>query len=162
MVYVYPAKWNNFRGGFSAVRDNRSEGIYKSIIAATYEDLQKWTNFFNGMSLNPLHVSYHWMLTFLNDFYQKYQSGYISHIKWQVQSQTVEDSAQSFGQALAAMGGKDPHITSQSKLYSRIQFQFCCYSKQDLPPIQVKPTPIKFLRRIAIIYEASSDSLLQA
>ena len=67
-------------------------------------------------------------------FARQYQTGSLTPSGRQVQSYMIEDAVQSIGQALAAMGDLDPHLTSQGELYIRLRFQYQCYSKQDPPP----------------------------
>ena len=60
------------------------------------------------------------------------------------------------------MGPPDSRLTSQGELDIRPQFLYRCYSKQDLPPNQVKPTPLQVLRHLSSISMALCDPLLMA
>ena len=43
----------------------------------------------------------------------------------------VEYAVRSIGHELAALGTRDPRITSQGELDICLRFQYHCYSKQD-------------------------------
>ena len=58
---------------------------------------------------------------------------------------------------LAAMGALYPQLKSQGELDIRLWFQYRCYSKQDPPLNQVKPTPLQVLSHISSIPTVSGD-----
>ena len=88
------------------------------------------------MALNPLLVSYKDPVPILNTFTQDYRIGDISPTSGPVQSNTAEDTVQSIVQALVALGLANPSYGKDGKIDIHLQFQLCCYAKQDPPSPQ--------------------------
>ena len=100
------------------------------------------------------------MLPILNTFARHYRKGGLVLSGRQVQSCMVEEYVWSIGQALAAIGALEPHLTSQEDLYIHLRFQYKCYSKQEPPPNRVNPTTLQFLRQISNISMTLGETLL--
>ena len=52
-------------------------------------------------------------------------------------------------------------MKSTGKIDGRLQLQFRCYYRQDLPPYWVKPIPVQVLLRLACVAAASNDQEVQ-
>ena len=121
----------------------------------------KWAYFCARVALEPLLVSYKYPIHTLNAFARDYRTGNITPNSRAVRSITVEDAVQSIGQAIAVLGAKDPQMKSTGKIDGRLQLQFRCYYRQDLPPYWVKPIPVQVLLRLACVAAASNDQEVQ-
>ena len=110
----------------------------------------------------PLLIAYKDPVPILNAFARDYRTGNIAPNSCAVQSRTVEGSVWLIGQAITALGGKYPRMTSTEKINGGLQLQFRFYSRQDPPPSQVKKIPVQVLRRLALVASASNDQELQA
>ena len=161
MADVEPSKRTCFYGSFRTVAEEISEVLSTSRYVAANGNWSKWGVFCIDVAYDPLLVSYRDLVPILNAFARQYRKGDIAPRSRQVRSHTVEESVRSIGQALAALGTRDPRLTIQGELYIRLRFQYCCYINQYPPPSQVNLIPLQVFPNISIIDSASGGPILQ-
>ena len=162
MVTVDTATKTRFWDSFRASSDDIQEGLAVGRATAADGHWTKWAYFCARVSLYPLLVFYKDPSSIHNAFARDYRTGDISPNSRAVRSRTVEDAVQSIGRAITVLVAKDPRMTSTGKINGKLQLQFHCYSRQNLPPSWVKPIPVQVLRRLDCMAAASNDQELQA
>ena len=110
---MVPAKRTCFRNIFRAAADGVDEVLYTSRSTTASAHWEKWAPFGRYVALNPQLVLYRYLVPVLNTFARQYRDGSISPVRCKLQSFTVEDSVCSIGQALAALGTRDPRLRIQ-------------------------------------------------
>ena len=137
--------------------DAITEGHSASRVASANTHWSIWSAFCANVSPDPQILSCKDRTPILSTFAAEYHCGNISDSGKNVGYCMVKDSVCSIGQALAAMGVKDPRQNSEGVLEIRLKYQYMAYSKQDPPPNHVKPVPFQILRHIASIASASAN-----
>ena len=101
-----PIKNTRFRDSFRAVADDIAKGLSNSRTASADGNWDKLTEFCGDVDLKPLLIWCRYHGPILNYFTQKYIKGAITPRRCRVQYCTVEDSMQSIGQTIAALGSR--------------------------------------------------------
>ena len=137
--------------------DDIVEGLSTGRACADDGHWTKWANFCSRVALDPLLIGYKYPAPIHNIFTRDYRTGDIAQTISPARSRTAEDAVRSIGQALAALGLADPRYGKDGKINIRLRFQLRCYTKQDPAPNRVKPVPIIFLRKVAVVALATND-----
>ena len=145
MATVGTATQNSLWDSFSVSKEDIQEGLSVGRATAADGHWTKCAHFCARVALDPLPVAYKDHVPILKAFDKDYRTGNISPNIRAVKSRAVEDVVRSIGQAIAALGAKDPRIMSKGKIYGRLKLQFRCYSRQDPPPSRVKHIPVQVL-----------------
>ena len=138
------------------------EGLYTSKAASADTHWTILSALCANVALKPLIMSYKDPIPFLATFAVEYRCGNISASGKNLFSCILEDAVLSIGQALAAMGDKDPWLNSEGALEICLKFQYRTYFNQDPPTNCVKPVPVQVLRHISSITAASTNEDLKA
>ena len=149
MVLVYPIYNKCLRASFRDVMLDVSTGLSSSRATTSNGHWTTWKVFCQQVALDPLTHAYSDPIPILQTFAREYRVGNIASNHEPVISCTVEDAVVSIGQAISAMGVPYSCLTQQGKIYVRLRFQYCAYSRAGPPPKRVKPVPIQVLRHIA-------------
>ena len=161
LAAVDPWKSTRFHKRFRPAVEEITKGLYTSRVATANGHWSKWATFCRNAALTPLLASYRDPVPILNAFTREYRTGAIDPIICQVQYCTVENSVQSIGEALAALGSRYPRLTSQREMDIRLCFQFQYYSKKDSQPSRVNTTPLQVLCYISSVANVLGKPVLQ-
>ena len=134
-----------------------SSGVVPGRDSAAETDWQKWTEFCNAHAIDPLLSGVDDPIVVLQIFAHRYRSGLYAPRGKPVQARTVEGALRSIGQTFTSMGANDPRLAPNGRTQFRLQRQLASYSRQDPPPIRVKPIPIRILLSILAQSHASNN-----
>jgi len=93
------------------------------------------------LNCDPLLRSIEDLITLLQVFAHRYHTGQVAPSGAAVHSWMVEGALCAMGQMFVSLGSPDTRLQTPGKLDLRLSRQLSVYSKQDPPPLWVKPIP---------------------
>jgi hypothetical protein len=116
----------------------------------------RWDAFCVAHNVDPYLTTWEDPVPMLQVFGERYRDGRLAPRHKPVKARTVEDGIRAVGQAHARLGAPDPRKDAHGGIDFRIQRQIKAYTKDDAPPLRVKPVPIIII--IFIISQAFGET----
>ncbi|MFN9983804.1 MAG: hypothetical protein ACK53Y_28015, partial [bacterium] len=123
-------------------------GVSRGRTGATSTSWNIWEEFCHDLAIDPFLSTISDPVPLLQIFASRYRLGTLAPSGAQVKARTVEDALRAVGQTMASLGYVDPRLQPSGRLDFRLQRQFQQYTKQDPPPMRVKPIPLQIILHV--------------
>lgn len=137
-------------------------GISSGRAKSTHTAWIQWTKYCGELAIDPLLETVENPIPILQVFALRVRQGVLAAAGSQVRARTAEDYLRFIGQTFQSVGSPDPRLNVFGKIDFRISRMISAWKKQDPPPNRVKPVPLRVIRSISFIAQASSDPLVIA
>jgi len=121
-----------------------------------------WRSFCHTINVHPHLQEVDDQIPPLQLFAQRYRTGSLAPSGTQVSARTVEAALRAVGQALAAMGFRDPRLTPSGALDLRLQRLLASYERHDPGPDRQKPIPLHVIIHAATALASDSSNRAHA
>lgn len=135
-------------------------GISSGRAKSTNTAWLQWTKFCTELAIDPLLETIENPIPILQVFATRVRTGVLAAAGAPVRARTAEDYLRFIGQTFQGVGSPDPRLNTFGKVDFRLSRMISAWKKQDPPPHRVKPVPIRVIRAISFVAQASTDPLV--